>query len=105
MRSSRQIASSGSARANPATNERAAGLRLWLLAATDRLKRSGGTDFYPSVDCGSLVVLAGCEAEARAMARSECDGDWWLDPTLTTCVAMAPDGSPRVILASCPELS
>jgi hypothetical protein len=101
MRSSQQRPSERIARADP---ERTAALRLWLLMACDRLKRNEGTDFYPSIDCGSLVVLAGCEAEARAMARSECNGDWWLDPTLTSCVAMAPDGSPRVIVANWPEL-
>jgi len=77
-------------------------LSLWLLAASDRLKSSTCPDFFPSVDCGSLVVLAECESGARSIAKSECDGDWWLDPALTTCVAMSPRGSPRVILANWP---
>jgi len=104
MGSSRQISSRRNAAVAVATPASKSALQLWVLAASDRLKSSVGTDFYPSVDCGSLVVLAACESEARAIAKSECDGDWWLDPTLTSCVAMAPNGAPRVILASWPEL-
>lgn len=54
-----------------------------------------------------FVILAGSEEEAREIARQSCFG-WpdkrttdpygWLDPKVTTCEEIEPEGIARVIL-------
>jgi hypothetical protein len=80
-------------------------LQLWKLEATERLPAENVKDFYASIDCTSLVILARSEREARSIALAESGGQWWLDPDLTTCRPVNSRGNPRVVLANWPTLN
>ena len=82
----------------------AADLRFWVLEAAERLPIAAAGEFYATVDCAALVVLACSEQQARAIAQNTTDGDWWLDPKLTRCSEVDIAGNPRVVLANWPSL-
>jgi hypothetical protein len=79
-------------------------LKFWKLQASDQLPEVAEGEFYATLDCASLVVLASSEQEARSIARAESRGRWWLDSKLTTCSPVAPQGGARVVLANWPPL-
>jgi hypothetical protein len=79
-------------------------LRFWVLEAAEKLPIAAEGEFYASVDCAGLVVLACSEQQARSIAQDTTDGDWWLDPKLTRCSEVDVDGRPRVVLANWPSL-
>lgn len=79
-------------------------LTFWKLQASDQLPEVAEGEFYATVDCASLVVLAASEQEARSIARAESRGRWWLDSRLTTCSPVIPRGGARVVLANWPPI-
>src|SRR4051812_25840664 len=78
---------------------------LWLLEVTlDEVEHRLNGEFYRSVDCSRIAVLARNEHEARSVASEACEGAWWMDPTLTMCTRVAINGRPRVVVESWPAL-
>ena len=90
--------------ANSLPTAAAVDLRFWVLEAAERLAIAAEGEFYATVDCAGLVVLACSERQARSIAQNTTDGDWWLDPKLTRCREVDVAGSPRVVLANWPSL-
>lgn len=91
-------------------------MRLWLLHATGYDPSGVAMNKFESderfdYDCAwAFVVRAETEAEAREIAQSH-GGDevnrWtpkkeklntWLDPSVTTCLPLGPDGTPGLVI-------
>jgi len=64
-------------------------------------------DFKHYTDTYGYVIRAEGENEARAMARLGApyeglgpqDDGWWLDPEVTSCEVIKPEGEPEIILS------
>jgi hypothetical protein len=79
-------------------------VKLWLLKPRDGLPTTDNP-WEPWYDKPfGHVIRAETESDARRLA-SEDAGEWakemqraWLDPSLSTCVELLPDGPPKVVL-------
>jgi hypothetical protein len=82
--------------------------KIWILAPRDDLP-SDDDPWEPRFDkCFGLIVEAGTEDEARAIANTSCvcsdettlrDRRVFLDPKYTTCVELRPIGKSRLVMA------
>ena len=72
-------------------------MKLWLL---ETIEDRGIWDIHVG-----FVIRAADEAEARRIAEKEAEEEWspapgyWLDPARSSCIAVATDGEPGIILA------
>lgn len=79
-------------------------MKLFLLHPRDDLPGNNTNPWFTEYEkAHGFVIRAADESDARNVAdeNGSAENQWdhpWLDPTMTTCTELTPDGTPGLIL-------